>query len=151
MSFEAEVDADPNAVARITAVARRTSCPLFADILWEPCPHPLVLVDDPGVMFESPRRVVVFQRVGEELRYYAGGWCLDQAHIHLEQDRMWAEGSESGVFGSVADALAFAERYLVAEQSFAAVRVPREVRYSRYSQVAEATPGTPDQTDAAST
>ena len=68
MGLEAEVVANPAAVQRITAVARRTSCPAFADILWPPCPHPLALMDDPGVMFESPRRVVVFQRIGGELR-----------------------------------------------------------------------------------
>jgi hypothetical protein len=141
MSLEAEVNTDPAAVQRIAAVARRTSGPAFADIQWPPCPHVLALMDDPGVMFESPRRVVVFQRIGGELRYYAGGWCPDQSRIYLEQERVWAEGSESGVFRSVADALAFAEQYLAEERSFAGVGVPREVRWSRYPEVAEAEPG----------
>jgi hypothetical protein len=69
MSLEADVDAYSTTVQRITDVARRTSCPAFADILWEPCPHALALIDDRGVMFESHRRVVVFQRIGGELRY----------------------------------------------------------------------------------
>src|SRR5262245_26389303 len=103
MSLEADVDAEPGAVARVVTAARRSSCTMFVDILWPPCPDPLALRNDPGVMFESPRRVVVFQRVGGELRYYAGGWCPDQSRIYLEQDRVWAEGSELGVFGSVAD------------------------------------------------
>lgn len=145
MSLEAEVDADSTAVKRITAVARRTSCPVFTDILWTPYPHMLALMDNPGVMFESPRRVVVFQRIGGELRYYAGGWCPDQARISAEQDRVWAEGSELGVFRSVADALAFALPYLAEEQSFAAAGVPRDVRWSRYPEAAEAEPsGAPD-------
>jgi hypothetical protein len=142
MDLEAEVDAEPDTVNRITAVARQRSCPAFLDLWWDPAPPPLAVLGDPGVMFESPRRVVVFQRIGGELRYYAGGWCPDEDHIHLEQERVWAEGGESGVFGSVADALAFAELYLVEERSFAAVRVPRAVRYSPYPQIAEAEPGT---------
>jgi hypothetical protein len=140
MGLEAEVDAEPDVVARITSVARRTSCPAFGDILWPPCPDPLILMDDPGVLFHSSRRVIVLQRICGELRYYAGGWCPDQSRMYLEQDRVWAEGAESGVFGSIADALAFAERYLVEDRSFAAVGVLREVRYSRYPQVAEAEP-----------
>jgi hypothetical protein len=88
-------------------------------------------MEDPSVMFESLHRVVVFQRIGEELRYYAGGWCPDQDRICLEQDRVWAEGSEQGIFDSVAHALAFTEQYLVDEQGFRAIQVPRQVRYSR--------------------
>lgn len=140
MSLEAEVDAESGTVQRITAVARRSSCTAFADILWPPTPPPLAFMDDPGVMFESPHRIVIFQRISGELRYYAGGWCPDQRRIYLEQDRVWAEGSELGVFGSVTDALAFAEQYLDEERSFAAVEVSREVRYSRYPEVTEAEP-----------
>lgn len=46
----------------------------------------------------------------------------------------------SEAFESVADALAFAERYLVEERSFTAVEVAREVRDSRYPQSADAEP-----------
>jgi hypothetical protein len=80
-------------------------------------------------MFETALRVVVFRRIGGELRYYAGGWCPDETRIHLEQDRIWAEGGESGVFGSVADALAFTEQYLAEGRSFADVHANRAVRY----------------------
>lgn len=141
MSLEADVGADPSAVQRIIAVARRRSCSAFLDLLWPPCPGPLALLDDPGVMFESPRRVVVFQRIGQELRYYAGGSCPDQSRIHLEQERVWAEGSEQGVFGSVADALAFARQYLAEERSFAAVDVRRDVRWSRPAETPDADTG----------
>src|SRR5688572_25632307 len=110
MSLEADVDGEPDAVARITAVARRMSIPAFGDLIWPPCPHPLAMMDDPGVGFRSPRRAVFFQRIGGELRYYAGGWCSHESRLYLEQDRVWAEGHERGVFESVADALAFAER-----------------------------------------
>lgn len=133
MSLVSDLDAEHNAVARITAVARRTCCSIFTDILWSPCPHPMDLMEDPGVMFESSRRVVVLQRIAGELRYYAGGWCLDQTSIYSEQDRAWAEGRESGVLRSVADALIFAEQYLVEERSFVLVQVPRNVRYSRHT------------------
>jgi hypothetical protein len=143
MGLEAEVDAAPGAVQRITAVARRTSTPAFCDLLWPPCPHPAALMTDPGVMFESPRRIVVFQRIGGELRYYAGGWCPDKSRIYLEQDRVWAEGIELGVLGSVADALTLAKQYLAEERTFAALSVRRAVRYSRYPQGAAAEPGPP--------
>jgi len=101
MSLDTEVDDERGMVQRITAVARRSLCTTFADILWPPIPPPMALMEDPGVMFESPRRVFVFQRIAGELRYYAGGWCPDRTIIYLVQDRVWAEGSESGVFRSV--------------------------------------------------
>src|SRR4051794_23147838 len=101
MGLQTEVDEDLAAVRRITAVARRSECPMFADLLWAPVPPALAVLGDPGVIFESPRRVFVFQRIGGELRYYAGGWCPDQSRIHLEQDRILAEGCESGVLALV--------------------------------------------------
>ncbi len=130
MRLEDDVDVEQAALRRITAVSRRRCCAFFADILWPPVPDPLALTEDPGVMFETARRIVVLQRIEGELRYYAGGWCPDQRRIYLEQDRIAAEGSESGVFRSVADALAFTEQYLAQERGFAAVQVPRDVRYS---------------------
>jgi hypothetical protein len=135
MRLEDEVDAEIGPLEGITAVAQRRSCPAFADILWTPTPEPLALMKDPGVMFESPRRVVVFQRIGEELRYYAGGWCQGPNCFHLEQDWIEAEGCESGVFGTVRDALVFAEQYLAEERGFRTLQVPREVRYARYPEV----------------
>jgi hypothetical protein len=131
MTLQAEVDAESAVVQRITAVACRTSCPVFIDLLWPPAPPEQSLLDDPGVMFESPTRVVVFQWVGSELRFYAGGWCPNRSRLSAEQDRVWAEGCELGVFGSVAEALAFAEQYLVGGLGFGAVLVPREVGHCR--------------------
>jgi len=136
MNLQSEVDAQLATVQRITAVARRSSCLAFADILWPPTPDAMSLMDEPGVMFESSRRVLVVQRIVGELRYYAGGWCPDQSRIHLQQDRIWAEGCELGVFNSVADALVFGEQYLADERSFVAVGVRREVRWSRYPEAA---------------
>ena len=131
MGLQAEVDVEADAVRRITSAARRSPCSAFADLLWPPIPDlselMRLLEGDPGVMFESPRRIVVFQRIGGKLRYYAGGWRSDQSRIVLEQDRIAAEGYEMGVFASVRDALAFAVRYLVQEKRFAAVTVPRKV------------------------
>src|SRR5258708_1866191 len=117
--LKGEVDRQMRPLQRIIAVARRSSCPVFVDILWSPVRGPVALMEDPGVMFESPRRVLVFQRIEGELRYYAGGWCLDPNRICLEQDRIWSEGCESGVFASVGDAMAFAEQYLADEREFA--------------------------------
>lgn len=132
MSLEVDVDAEPELLQRVTAVARRSSCPLFCDLSWPPSPSAAVLLEDPGLMFESPRRVFVFQRFGEELRYYAGAWSPNDALVH--QERVEVEGSEAGVVRTVLDALAFAEQYLVEERCFVAVSVPRDVRYSRAHQ-----------------
>jgi hypothetical protein len=88
-------------------------------------------------MFESALRVVVFQRISGELRYYAGGWCPDQSRIYLEQERIAAEGSEMGVFASAPDALAFAEQYLAEGRSFASVKATRVVRYSHDARATE--------------
>ena len=75
MKLHAEVDAHGAQLGRITAGARRSYCPAYGDILWGPLPdlgeRLQALMDDPGVMFESPRRVVLFQRIGDDLRYYA--------------------------------------------------------------------------------
>lgn len=135
MSLQSEVAEQPCSMERITRVARHSLCFGFADLLWPPTPSTAELVaalrDDPGATFETNRRVVVFQRIGGELRYYAGGWCLSQDQFVAEQDRVSAEGCELGVFASVADALAFAEGYLVAERSFAALAITRSVRYGR--------------------
>jgi hypothetical protein len=132
MNVQAEVDREKDAVGRITAVARRTSCPCFADLCWGSLPSDFRLLEDnPGVMFESPRRIVVFQELGGELRYYAGGWCRNPDRIFLEQDRIHREGSELGVFPTVRDALVFAERYLVEEASFREIQVPRQPRHQQ--------------------
>lgn len=132
MDVQAEVDREREKVQRINAVARRVSMPLFCDLIgWEgDVPDdPIALTDNPGVLFESSRRVVVFQQICGELRYYAGGWCPDQKRIYLEEERILAEGSELGVFETVQDAVEFAEEYLVDERDFQAIHVPRRVRY----------------------
>jgi hypothetical protein len=132
MNVQAEVDREQEALQRIATVARRSACPTFADLMWTSLPSDLFdLFRNPGVMFESPRRVVVFQELDRELRYYAGGWCLDQSRIYLEQDRMWAEGSELGVFETVRDALALTEQYLVDEQDLQSIAVRRRVRFAQ--------------------
>lgn len=130
MDVQAEVDGD-EAVRRITAVARRSACPLFLDLLWGDSPRDLLAIcANPGVLFESPRRCLVFQYISGELRYYAAGWCPDQNRLHLEQDRIEAEGWELGVFATVRDALAFAEQYLVEERAIQAIEAPSQIRHS---------------------
>ena len=130
MGLGAEVDRESDAVREVTAVARRTPCPVFLDLLWPPAPAALHARGDPGVLFETASRVVVFQRIGGELRYYAGGWCPDPARVPPGQKQAEAEGGESGVFGSVPDALAFAEQYLDGGRNLAGGTVSRVVVYS---------------------
>ncbi len=134
MKLENEVDFQSELVGRITSVARRSSCSLFADICWAPFPASVLdLLDHPGVMMETQMRIVVFQRIERTLRYYAGGWCCgDEQRIINEQDRVNAEGHESGVFPSVVTALTFAERYLVQEAEFSDISVSRERLFWEY-------------------
>jgi hypothetical protein len=141
MSFQTELDAELARLQRLNANVRRRPCGAFADILWSPVPDLLVLMKDPGVLFESRRRVVVFQRIEGELRYYAGGACPDENQIYLEQDRIAAEGCELGILGSVQDALVFAEQYLVDERGLSAVEVSRKIRYSYYPEIEGADEG----------
>jgi len=72
---------------------------------------------------------VVIEEHGGELRYYAGGWRSHESRIHLEQDRIWAEGHELGVFASPREAVRFAERFLVRGQALQEIDMPRLVRH----------------------
>jgi hypothetical protein len=134
MKLQEEVDREQEVLGRITAVARRESCPAFGDLFWDWDAHdfdPWALIENPGVMFVSSIRCVVFQHMGRELRYYAGGWSTswpqDPEAFHAAQDRKYAEGCEMGVFGSVRDALAFAEQYLVERRGFEEIVADRNV------------------------
>jgi hypothetical protein len=138
MDLQAAVDREREAMQRICTVARHRSCSTFADLLWGEVPNPFVLLANPGVMFETPHRVVVFQEICGELRYYAGGWCSDQERIYLEQDRMEAEGCELDVFQAIRDAVSFAEHYLVEEQGLEAIDVIRQVYYGHWPDTAKA-------------
>jgi hypothetical protein len=120
----------------IVAVATCRDSLLFADLCWPPfdCEaelRRLVEGHDPGVMFETVSRVVVIEEHGGELRYYAGGWPSHESRIHLEQDRIEAEGFEMGVFPSARDAVHFAERYLARKQALQDIETPRLVHYRK--------------------
>lgn len=133
MDVQAEVDREPEVVQRITAVAHRSECPSFADLLWctESFNEVIGMMSKPGVMFTSPRRIVVFQFLAGELRYYAGGWSLSQNPSPNEYERMCAEPHELGVFATVRDALEFAEAYLVDECALSQITVVRQVRWGQ--------------------
>jgi hypothetical protein len=130
MNLQARVDEHPASLGRITAVARRSEPWMRCDLLWPPVPRRgfEILMDDPGVLFESSGREVMFQWIEDELRYRAGARALREGSdaLYLEQDRIWAEGEEMGVFGAVTDALTFTEQYLVEWCDFAEVDVPRQ-------------------------
>lgn len=116
----------------ILAVASCRDSILFLDLCWPPFDSEaerqrLIEWRDPGVIFETPTRVVVIEEIGGELRYYAGGWRSDESRIHLEQDRIWAEGFEMGVLPSPGEAVRFAERYLTRQQPLQAIDTPRLV------------------------
>lgn len=115
------------------AILRVATCsPMlgFGDIAWEPMDLDRVREQrDPGVMLESPVRVVVVEEHGGELRYYAGGWRSDKYRLFHEYDQMMAEGSETGTFPSDEAAVAFAERFLVRLEPIQAIDTPREHRF----------------------
>jgi hypothetical protein len=118
----------------ILGVATCRDSALFADLCWPPfdpeieLPR-LIAGRDPGVIFETATRVVVVEEHSGELRYYAGGWRSHESHIHLEQDRIEAEGYEMGVFPSPRDAVFFAERFLARGQVLRDIEAPRLVRH----------------------
>lgn len=118
----------------IVAVASCRDSLDFADLCWPPFDDKaemqrLIEWRDPGVIFEAASRVVVIEEHSGELRYYAGGWRSHESRIHLEQDRIEAEGYEMGVFPMPQEAVLFAERFLVHEQALQDIDTPRLIHY----------------------
>jgi hypothetical protein len=114
----------------IVAVATCRDSLFFADLCWPPFDSEaerqrFLEGRDPGVIFETATRVVVIEEHNGELRYYAGGWRSHESRIHLEQDRIWAEGYEMGVLPSPREAMCFAERFLAREQPLQEIDTPR--------------------------
>jgi hypothetical protein len=129
-----QIAKDKPAFDAVLAVATYRDSLLFADLCWPPFDLQFELRraaegNDPGVIFETPTRVVVIEDHSGELRYYAGGWCSHQDRIHLEQDRIWLEGNELGVFPSPREAVVFAERFLSRQQPLQAIETPRQVHH----------------------
>jgi hypothetical protein len=127
---------DKQAFAAILCVATCGDSLFFADLCWPPFDFEAELQRkvegrDPGVIFETATRVVVIEEHSGELRYYAGGWRSHESRIYLEQDRIWAEGYELGVFPSPGEALAFAERFLAQEQALQKIDISRLVHHWR--------------------
>jgi hypothetical protein len=121
--------------AILTVASCRDSL-FFADLCWPPFDSEAQLPRmiegrDPGVIFESATRVLAVEELSGELRYYAGGWPSHQSRIHLEQDRIWAEGSEMGVLPSPREAVLFAEQFLVRELALQAIETPRLIHHRR--------------------
>jgi hypothetical protein len=118
----------------IVAVASCRGSLHFADLCWPPFDweaemQRVIQGRDPGIIFETATRVVVIEEHSGELRYYAGGWRSHESRIHLEQDRIWAEGYEMGVFPSPREAVLFAERFLAREQALREIETRRLVHH----------------------
>ena len=134
MTLRERLAEDKQTFDAIVGVATCRGSVAFCDLLWPPLDSEVErrrLDDgrDAGVIFETARRMVVIEEHGGELRYYAGGWCLDGRRRHSEEDRIWAEGHETGVLPSPHDAVLFAERFLVREEAIQEIDTPRAVRY----------------------
>lgn len=122
----------------ILAVATCRDSLLFLDLCWPPFDSEterqrLIEGRDPGVIFATPTRVVVIEEHSGELRYYAGGWSSHESRIPLEQERIWAEGSEMGVMLSPCEAVRFAERFLARQQPLQEIDTPRVVHHRRHT------------------
>ena len=144
MGLREQLAEDKQAFDTILTVATCRDSLFFADLCWPPFDSEvelqrLVKGRDPGVIFETSTRVVVIEEHSGELRYYAGGWRSHESRIHLEQDRIWAEGYELGVLLSPREAVGFAERFLARAQPLQKIDTPRLVHHrqdtdtSRYS------------------
>ncbi len=91
----------------ILEVATCRECLGFADLMWSPTDFEAHLERalshrDPGVLFETPWRMMALEEYGGELRFYAGG-----AGTHV-----YDQPNELGVFRSVEDAVQYAEAFL---------------------------------------
>ena len=73
----------------------------FADVLWSPIPRLEELQDDPGVIVQSAERCIVFQRVHQVIRYYAG-----------PKSQTITGGHQLGMINNVDDAMELAKAYL---------------------------------------
>src|SRR2546421_5950931 len=134
VGFRERLAEDKPAFDAIVAIATCRDSLFFADLCWPPFDSEaerqrLIEGRDPGVIFETATRVVVMEEHSGELRYYAGGWRSHESRIHLEQDRIWAEGYEMGVFPSPQDAVLFAERFLARRQALQDIETPRLVHH----------------------
>jgi hypothetical protein len=121
---------------QVLVVAKCRESLFFADLCWPPFDFEAMLPRllerrDPGVILETPSRVVVIEEHGGELRYYAGGWRSHESRIHLEQERIEAEGYEMGVFPSPRDAALFAEAFLVRAGALQDIETSRLVHHRR--------------------
>jgi hypothetical protein len=137
VDVQAELAGEASAVARITAVARRKPSVCFGELIWQSGDlgpewfARAVAGRDPGVRFESAARVIVFESVRGELRYWAGGGLAPGGNVSAEWKRIYSEGEERGVFPSVPAALAFTEAFLVRGEPIQAVATPRRIYYRR--------------------
>jgi hypothetical protein len=134
VGLQERLAADKKAFDAILGVATCRDSLFFADLCWPPFDSEaelqrLVEGRDTGVIFETATRVVVIEEHSGELRYYAGGWRSHESRIHLEQERIWAEGYEIGVFPLPHDAVLFAERFLARKQALQDIETRRLVHH----------------------
>jgi hypothetical protein len=104
MKTSEKVEEYKEAMSRLTRVAKHRECGRFAGLCWDKV-DPFALEENPGVLFETKSRVFVFQEINGEIRYYAGGWGI-QEDIETGQN-------EFGTFKDFEDALAFAVAFFV--------------------------------------
>jgi len=134
MDIHAELQREHALLESIQRVAKQEPSLGFADLQWETnedIKARLARLRDgtnPGVKFITLRRILVMEHWGG-LRYYAGGWASSQENIHAEQERIYAEGSELGEFPDIADALRFADLFLVQELALQIIDTPRNVHW----------------------
>ena len=136
MSLRDQLSEHEQAFNAILAVATWRDSLFFADLCWPPFDPDVTARRvaenrDPGIMFETPTRVVVIEEHGGELRYYAGGWCSPENRHSEEEERILAEGCEMGVFPSPREAVLFVEGFLAQQLDLQDIVVPRSLRHRR--------------------
>ena len=105
---------------KIACHATQAQCPDFGDLWWDHVDLDVVL-NDPGVKFETPTRMFVSAPVNSQVRYFAGG-------KNIYED---AYQYELGVVDTPRLALFLAEQYLVEGKQLGEIDVEREIRWAR--------------------
>ena len=112
----------PEQLQRLKQHSKCRECSGFADLCWDRLDinDIMALEENPGIMFETNGRVVVFQEIHGEIRYYAGGWGA--------QENIAAEPYEMGVFNDLDNALSFSEQFLIGKLALNAIEAQRRIR-----------------------
>ena len=87
--FVDEISSDITLLEPVANAAKMSQCWGFADLLWERGDIDSMF-EDPGVIFENDRRLLVIGRINGEIRYFAGVKDADGASSVFEIGRFFS-------------------------------------------------------------